>query len=131
MQNYILVLKGIVNYIIVLVIVFIVHIVLRIKYKLTNDYKLKRYFQSIALNCNNSINDDCMYYKYCLRNGLIQKSKNGLILTEKGLEFLKLIYNENNNYLIAFFSFVSLVISITAFAISVSDILIKIIENIK
>lgn len=131
MQNYILILKGIYNYIIIVSITFIIHIVMRAKYKMTDNYKIKKYFQEIAIKSNNNYDINNAYFKYCLKNKFIKKQKSDLILTEKGLDFLKLIYDENNNYVIAFLTFISLIISITAFAISISDLLVKIIENLK
>lgn len=131
MNNYILVLKGISNCMIFILVGLFIHIILRIRYKLSNEYKLKKYFQDTALKCFNNYDVNNTYYKYCLKNGFFHQKKKNLIITDRGLEFLKLIYNENNNYLIAFFTFISLIISITAFVISVSDIFVKIIENLK
>lgn len=131
MNNYIIVLKGIVNCMIFILVGLLIHIILRIRYKLSNEYKLKKYFQDTALKCFNNYDVNNIYYKYCLKNGFFHQKKKNLIITDRGLEFLKLIYNENNNYLIAFFTFISLIISITAFVISVSDIFVKIIENLK
>ena len=56
---------------------------------------------------------------------------NKIILTEKGLQFLTLIYNENNNKLIAIFTLTSLIISITAFLISINELIVKVINSIK
>lgn len=131
MQSYVVVLKGIMQYVLIIIVVFIIFLIKRIKYKKSNDYKLKRYFEKIALSIS-KIDTKNIYYNYCIRNKYIKKQKdNNIILTEKGLTFLEIIYNENNNYLTAFFTFTSLIISITAFVISISDLLIKFIESIK
>lgn len=130
MQSYVLVLNGIVCHIVIMFIAFVVFYVLRIKYKMTDEYKLKKYFQELALKCNKNCDTNNIYHKYCVKNRLIQKQKNDFILTDKGLNFLKLVYDENYNYVISYSMLISLIISSIAFVVSISDLLIKIIEKV-
>lgn len=108
------------------------HLFLSIKYKTTERYKIKKNFEIIALELDNANVNKNHYYNYYIENGYLEINENNkLILTDKGLQFLTLIYNENNNKLIGIFTLTSLIISIIAFLISISDLLIKVIYSIK
>jgi hypothetical protein len=81
-------------------------------YKKTERYKIKKNFEFIALEYGDINISKNPYYDYYVENGYLKLNENNkIILTEKGLQFLTLIYNENNNKLIAIFTSTSLIIS--------------------
>lgn len=125
-------LKLFVTFIISCILCAVIAIFMMRNYKKTERYKIKNNFQIIALEHDDANINKNPYYDYYIENGYLKTNENNkVILTEKGLQFLTLIYNENNNKLIGILTVTSLIISITAFLISISDLIIKVIYSIK